>query len=345
MRTGVSGMVLPDWQPGGTAQMPKRIYPLILKPAYKDYIWGGDRIIRTYHRNEPPGIYAESWEVSDRPEGMTTVCNGAWAGSPLADLVRQMGAELIGEGFAGGKFPLLIKLIDSRQRLSVQVHPDDSTAKRLGSEPKTEAWYVLEADVGARVFAGLRRGVGRAELMDAMAEKNFESILRSLPVNRGDVIFIPGGRVHAIDAGCLLYEVQQNSNTTYRLYDWDRTGPDGRPRKLHIREALESIHFHDHDDPRVQPTVSEEDGRRRWRLLETALFTIEKVELRSAWDVAWNPGSFRALFVEEGRGAIESPQGLIPEVCRGASVLLPAALKRCTIRPVGRKVTLLVVSR
>jgi len=324
--------------------MSEKIYPLILKPAYKDYIWGGDRIIRTYHRDEPPGIYAESWEVSDRPEGMSVVSNGVWAGSPLADLVREMGADLVGEGFGGGKFPLLIKLIDSHQRLSVQVHPDDSTAERLAAEPKTEAWYVLDADPGARVFAGLRPGVDRAELLNAMAEKNFEGILRSVPVNRGDVIFIPGGRVHAIDAGCLLYEVQQNSNTTYRLYDWDRVGPNGRPRELHIREALESIHFDDHDDPRMEPILIEEDGKRSWRLLETPYFTIEKVEVRSAWDVAENPGSFRALFVEEGSVTFESPEGVIPEVSRGTSVLLPAALKSCTIHPAGLA-TLLVVSR
>jgi len=320
------------------------VYPLILRPVYKDYIWGGDRIIRTYARPEPPGVYAESWEVSDRPEGASVVANGPLAGRSLAQVVEELGPRLVGEGFEGGRFPLLIKLIDSRQRLSVQVHPDDHDAGRLGAEPKTEAWYVLDADAGARVFAGLRPGVGRDELLRAMADKKFEDVLRSVPVRRGDVIFIPGGRVHAIDAGCLLYEVQQNSNTTYRLYDWDRVGADGKPRPLHIQEALQCIHFDDHDDPRVSPRIVEEKPVRRLRLLETPYFILEKLVAAGAWSQPGETGSFQAFFVEQGSVQIEHGGELI-SVSRGTSFLLPAALPECRLIPGDGGVELLRVTR
>lgn len=320
------------------------LYPLVLHPVYKDYLWGGDRIIRTYRRNEPSGIYAESWEVSDRPEGASRVANGPLRGSSLGELVSRYRAELVGEGFSGGRFPILIKLIDARERLSVQVHPDDEAALRLGAEPKTEAWYVLDADPGARVFAGLRPGVGRDELLNAMTNKNFESILRSVSVSQGDVIFIPGGRVHAIDAGCLLYEVQQNSNTTYRLYDWDRVGPDGKPRPLHIEQALACIHFDDHADPRARPRLVAEEPVRRWQLLKTRYFVLEKVELDQRWELEGDRATFQVFFLEEGRVECRwSGQSEVLE--RGTSLLIPAAAGRLALNPQESSTRLLRVTR
>ena len=200
------------------------LYPLRFKPVYKDYIWGGDKIIRLYNRQEPHGIYAESWEVSDRADGMSVVSVGPLAGKSLRDVVQTYPFDLFGAKVQAQVFPLLVKLIDSRDRLSVQVHPDVEMAKKYGGEAKTEMWYVLDAEPGAGVFAGLKSGVDAKALSEAMQTDRFEEILTRIPVTKGDAIFIPGGLVHSIDAGCLLLEVQQNSNTTYRIYDWNRRG-------------------------------------------------------------------------------------------------------------------------
>ena len=182
--------------------MSDKLYPLLFEPVYKDYLWGGDKILKTYNREAPPGIYAESWELSDRDDGMSVVANGPWKGKTLHELVDDLGPDLLGTGasVAGAKtFPLLIKLIDSHKRLSVQVHPDDDTADRCGGEAKTEMWYILDAEPGAGVFAGLQPGVDEEAFQEALDEERFKEVLTSVPVRKGEAVFMPGGRVHAID--------------------------------------------------------------------------------------------------------------------------------------------------
>ncbi len=307
-------------------------YPLQLRPAYKDYLWGGDRIIRKYGRSEPPGVYAESWEVSDRPEGMAVVVNGPLAGRSLAEVVELWGEDLTA-GLVGGRFPLLIKLIDSRRRLSVQVHPDDVSAARLGAEAKTEMWYVLDADPGARVFAGLKPGVDEAVFKRALEKKNFEEILRVVPVAPGDAVYIPGGRVHAIDEGCLLLEVQQNSNTTYRIYDWDRLGPDGKPRPLHIKEALEVINWDDHEDPLVKPSrLAEGADGETWSILRCRYFEVDRRRLEGRRDIPG--GCCRVFFVAEGEVRVEWETGGL-ELRAGMTLLVPEAGAGVRLEPTG----------
>jgi len=216
------------------------LYPLILDPAYKDYIWGGDRIPALFDRPLPPGTYAESWELSDRPEGMSHITNGTWKGASLSELVTRFGPELIGRGVSSANFPLLVKLIDARERLSIQVHPDDALAAKGLGEAKTEAWHILHAPPDAKVFAGLTPNATATTFLAALKENRLESCLQAVPVKTGDTIFIPGGRLHAICEGLVLLEVQQSSNTTYRVYDWGRVGKDGKARDLHLGRRYRS---------------------------------------------------------------------------------------------------------
>ena len=235
----------------------ENLYPLTFVPVYKDYLWGGDRIARRYGRAGTSATCAESWEIADRPDGMSVVVNGPLAGASLRTLVQEFGARLLGTAVPSPVFPLLIKIIDPRQRLSLQVHPNEKAARATGGEPKTEMWFVLEADPDARVFTGLKPGTTADLFQKALSNRRLEEILQSVALAAGDAVFIPAGRVHAVDAGSLLLEIQQNSNTVYRVHDWDRTGPDGKPRELHLAQALKSIHW---DDGSETPAITTQGG-------------------------------------------------------------------------------------
>jgi len=319
-----------------TAQETSPVYPLRLRPVYKDYLWGGDRISRAYRRSVPPGPCAESWEVSDREDGMSVVANGHWAGRDLHAVAAAMGADLLGSTWKGSaRFPLLIKLIDSRERLSVQVHPNDQTAARYGGEAKTEMWYILEADPGAGVYSGLHPGVTPERFREALGKQEVEALLQRVPVEAGDAIFTPGGRIHAIDAGCLLLEVQQNSNTTYRLYDWGRVGPDGEPRNLHVEEALRVMDWGAGGSPKVPARRLGYLGiNELWEVLRCAYFRMEMMVVQEIWRSAGDARTFQVLFVAEGAVELESEAGkelLSP----GTTILLPAALRGYHLRPFG----------
>ena len=228
--------------------MTPRLYPLTFTPQFRDYLWGG-RTLEQFGRQLPPGIVAESWEISGHPSSPTAVDAGAYRGRLLTDLVVELGRDLVGrrsqDALARGKFPLLVKLLDARQDLSVQVHPDDeyALAHEGGELGKTEMWYVLRAEPGARLIYGLRRGVTPGQVADALRRGEVEAVFAYLPVRAGDAIFVPAGTVHALMAGLVVVEIQQNSDTTYRIFDWGRRGPDGQPRALHIDKALDVIDF------------------------------------------------------------------------------------------------------
>ncbi|HPR83437.1 MAG TPA: class I mannose-6-phosphate isomerase, partial [Pontiellaceae bacterium] len=227
----------------------KTLYPLRFNPVYKDYIWGGSRIPKLYNRDLPDGIYAESWEISTHPDGTTQIANGPLAGKTLRDLLPEHKTALLGTGIKGDDFPLLIKLIDSREILSVQVHPNNTNAAAVNGEPKTEMWYFLEGDGTAQIYCGLKPGIGKTEFLNALENKTFFSILKTIPAQKGEAVFVPGGCVHSIGVGCLILEIQQNSNTTYRIYDWDRVDASGKGRELHIDKALKVINWNDTSDP------------------------------------------------------------------------------------------------
>ena len=293
--------------------------PLHFTPVYQSYLWGGRDLVERFARTDAPasGPVAESWECSDRLDGMSVVASGAWAGQTLRDLMTENRDAIIGKAACPGPFPLLIKLIDARQTLSVQVHPDDAAAALGIGEAKSEAWYVLDAQPGACVYRGFRPGVSEQEVNDSLRNGTVADLLVRQSVVPGDTIYIPGGTVHAIGEGCLLLEVQQNSNTTYRLFDWNRVGPDGQPRALHLDEAAKVIKWQ--TDESHQPA---EDGR-----CVTPYFSIEPVVLGKRPVSLTDPlRGYTIVFVEEGPVRFDSPAGSYIG-STGTTWLIPAALK------------------
>ncbi len=286
-----------------------KLYPMHFEPIYKDAIWGGGRIAKKFHRSSVPPRCAESWEISDRIEGQSSVINGPLKGKTLHELIEQFGEHLLGHGRKDQRFPLLIKIIDAREALSLQVHPSEETAAICRGEPKTEMWYVLE---GGPVYAGFKKPVSREDWAHAVDSNRLIDLIQEFQTKPGDVVFIPGGRIHAIGAGCMMLEVQQNSDTTYRVYDWNRMGVDSKPRALHLEQAKKCIKLDDDNDPITLPQLIEEDGDfKRWTILSTLFFSIEKWEVSGLYRVNADPKSFQVFFYLSG------PQ-------KGLSTLLPA---------------------
>jgi len=210
--------------------------PLHFRPLYQERVWGGRNFESKLGRTLPENkVIGESWEVVDRSEAQSVVAEGPHAGKSLRELIREDPVAIMGEGWDPERpFPILVKWLDCQERLSLQVHPPADVAPRLGGEPKTENWYVADATEGAGLIVGLRRGVTREAFEKAIHDSTLESLVHRFPVSAGDSILVQSGRLHAIDAGNLILEIQQNSDTTYRVYDWGRVGLDGTPRQLHI---------------------------------------------------------------------------------------------------------------
>jgi mannose-6-phosphate isomerase len=306
------------------------LYPLFFKPVYKDYLWGGRQILTEFNRNEPEGIYAESWEVSDRPDGMSIVTNGPLKGKTLHDIVQSHPKALLGEAHLSDRFPLLLKLIDAHDNLSIQVHPDDERAKTYGGEAKTEAWYVLDATDDAVIYAGFNAHYPQEIVDRNLATRDILSMMHTIPVEKGDMIFIPGGRLHAIGKGCFVLEIQQNSNTTYRVYDWDRVDNQGNPRELHLDQARQVIHYDDVVDPRLTPKLLEETSTyKQWNLLSASHFEVEKWVIRA--EINWPRfDQFEILFFRAGTGILTWEEGTHP-IEMGTTCLLPAELSSLTV--------------
>ena len=328
---------------GGTVRhMSMELYPLMFRPVYQGYLWGGSRIAETYGRDVPFPVVAESWEISAHPDGAGVVDNGPLAGRLLSELVAEYGEALLGEGRALEVFPLLIKVLDARECLSVQVHPNDDDAMRHGGQPKTEMWYILDADDDAGVYAGFCRDVTREEVGTAIADQTLASLLRREPVRSGDAVFVPGGLVHAIDAGCLLLEVQQSSNTTYRLYDWGRVGADGQPRDLHVAEAGHVMMLNEQLTSKVVPKrLASGEWGESWLVCTSPYFRMERLCLDSVYEDAADPTTFRVFFCAEGEASLTVGGVSVPLVS-GQSCLVPANSSAATIVPTGRTVILRV---
>jgi len=308
--------------------------PLLFRPVYKDYLWGGERIPALYGRTGAPRVCAESWEISAHPDGTSMVAAGPWTGERLDALVRRFGRDLLGRRTPqADRFPLLFKLIDARDRLSVQVHPNDANATAAGGEPKTEMWYVLGREPGATLYAGLADGIDEAALRRALTDGTAERCLVRLAVETGQALFIPGGLVHAIGAGCLVYEVQQNSNTTYRLFDWNRVGADGKPRALHIEESFKTIDWSLRPPRMTAPRQTVRSGPNAWSDVVTcAYFTLRRMELASAETTPLDGSSFHALFVEKGSVGVSADCETLA-LSEGTSVLIPACATSYTLIP------------
>jgi mannose-6-phosphate isomerase len=221
---------------------------LLFEPLYQERVWGGRALETVLGRTLPAGMpTGESWEIVDRPEAQSTVVDGPRAGLTLRAVLEREGTGVMGpEWQASRPFPILVKWLDCRERLSLQVHPPADAASRLRGESKTENWYVARATQGAQLLAGLKPGTGREQFERAIAEDHIEDCVRHFNAAAGDSLLVPAGQIHAIGAGNLILEIQQNSDTTYRVHDWGRAGLDGKPRKLHLVESLESIDWTDY---------------------------------------------------------------------------------------------------
>lgn len=304
------------------------VNPIVFEALPMERVWGGRRLETVLNKNLPHGAsIGESWEIVDREDTQSVVHGGEFNGRTLHELWVAKRAEVFGAAYAdhpAPRFPILIKLLDARERLSVQVHPPARLAPALQGEPKTEMWYFLDCQPGASIYAGLRRGVTRAGFEEAMERGEVEHTLHQAPVRSGDSIFIPSGRVHAIGEGCLIVEVQQNSDTTYRVFDWNRTGLDGAPRALHIPESMSSIDFDDFEPPVDHPADSGD------RIVATCEhFHVERWTLNEPRPAGG--GEKFAIFA-----VVEGQAGFGEEVfATGSFFLVPAAASDQELRPLG----------
>lgn len=314
--------------------MSKSIYPLTFTPVFRNYMWGG-RNLEKLGRNLPSGIVAESWEISGHPSSPTLVEHGPLAGKTLPEVLDQLGQDLVGWRSQAmldrGKFPLLIKLLDANQPLSMQVHPNDKYANiyEHGELGKTEMWYILQAEPGAELIYGLKPGVTPDSFRQALEAGQLESCLHRLPVKAGDTVFIPAGSIHAIMNGIVLAEIQQNSDTTYRVYDWNRVDASGQPRPLHLDKALDVINFQQVEPMLAQPQLIHESDAWRSELLVTcSYFNVERVTFKEAQAVyqGHTDGStFEIWGILSGQGQISWVEESLklPAI---RFILLPAAL-------------------
>ena len=271
--------------------------PIVFTPIYQERVWGGrelaSRLGRSLPGSQPIG---EAWELVDRPEAQSVVAEGPLRGKTLHDLWTEHRGEVFGARYTdyGPRFPLLCKLLDARDRLSVQVHPPAAVAPQLNGEPKTEVWYFLACDPGSRIYAGLATGTTRATFEEELGRSEVEECLHTLPTHEGDSIFIPSGRLHAIGEGNLIVEIQQNSDTTYRVFDWNRMGLDGKPRELHIEESLLSTDFNDFAPPLAHVDTG--------IVAECEYFRVEKKSLTAPQDLR-PQGDFALITVVGGSAA------------------------------------------
>jgi len=304
-------------------------YPLIFQPIFKERVWGARNLEQLYNKPLPPNArIGESWEISDRPGDVSVIANGDLAGKDIHWLVQNHGTDLLGTAAPhNDRFPLLIKILDAADKLSLQVHPPAHVAAALGGEPKTELWYVAHAVPGAELFIGLRAGVTRAEFERKLREGTVADCFHRVRVRAGDAVFLPAGRVHAIGAGIVIFEIQQNSDTTYRVFDWNRLGLDGKPRQLHLAESLRSINFNDFEPGLIDAESRHIEHGTVQRLVCDELFTVELLRLNARGSVRWQFHTCVIVGVVQGEVSIESG-GASVALAPGAFCLLPACLGR-----------------
>jgi mannose-6-phosphate isomerase len=308
-------------------------YPLTFQPIFKERVWGGRNLERLYRKPLPPGTpIGESWEITDRPEGVSVIANGPWTGHTLRWLMEQSISGLLGVAHVPGRrFPLLVKILDAADRLSLQVHPPAAVAASLGGEPKTEMWYVADTRPNAEVFVGLKHGIDRAQFERHLGDGSVAHCVHRIPVRAGDAIFLPSGRLHALGAGNVIFEIQQNSDTTYRVFDWNRVGLDGQLRELHVAQSLACLDFTDFTPALVSATWRREGELEARRLVSDALFTVDEVRSNRPTVCPIAPG--RATILGVLAGSLDAQGGgESVAVPAGGFCLAPACLKEPVVR-------------
>jgi len=294
-------------------------YPLKFKPIYKKRIWGGQKLREIFGKDIPPfEKIGESWELADLPDDKSMIANGELAGQTLNTAIKKYPKEITGNKNFKGPFPLLIKFLDAEDILSVQVHPDAQTCRRLGKgEPKTECWYVISTTPDGVIYKGLKKGVTKQQFAEAIKNGTVAELLAKVPVEAGQCHFLPAGTIHSIGAGLLIAEIQTPSDTTYRVFDFNRVDETGKPRPLHIREALESINF-DMDSDKLPVTMV-------GRLIDCEFFKVDKGHQAKNCELLLSPDKMKTLIILTGSGIILARQvGNSVEFRAGDTLLIPA---------------------
>ncbi len=318
--------------------------PLVFQPVLKRIRWGGRKLGTML--GKPIGDesdYAESWEIADHADGMSVVADGPLAGLTLPQLIEQFPEALFGSRSGLSQFPLLIKFLDANDWLSLQVHPNDSLARNynLKENGKTEAWVILQAEPTSEICAGLKPGVSREQLKSAVLNGRPEELLNIIPVKAGDCVFVPAGTVHALGPGIVLAEVQQQSNLTFRLYDWGRLDASGKPRQVHLEESMNCTNF---EQGPVQPVAGKllsECGSSVEELVRCPYFVIRRHTVHATTRMT-DCDEFRILMTLDGNGSLETSTGA-RKVEKGTTVLIPACCKSVQIVPEGRLILLEVL--
>ncbi len=309
------------------------LYPFTFQPIFKERIWGGRELEKLYGKKLPAAkVIGESWEISDRPGDASVIANGKFAGKNLRWLMENHARELLGDAkpASENRFPLLVKILDAREKLSLQVHPPASKAAELKGEPKTEMWFIADAAPGAELFVGLKRGVTRAEFEQKISDGSVAECFHRVPVRACDTMFLPSGRVHAIGDGLVIFEIQQNSDTTYRVFDWNRVGLDGRPRELHIAQSLASINFNDFEPKLAGEKFSGDEKIKSSSLVRDKLFNVEHLEIKSGSSAKLKPRKLQ--IIANVRGELEVSSESVPvKLSAGQFCLIPASLERTNI--------------
>ena len=302
-----------------------KAYPLKFKPIYKWRIWGGQKLLEVFGKDIPVGEkIGESWELADLPEDKSIIINGELTGQTLHSAIKKYPKEIMGNEKFAGTFPLLIKFLDAEDVLSVQVHPDAETCKRLGKgEPKTECWYIISAEPGAVIYKGVKKGVTKEKFAEAIKKGNAAQMLVKVTVREGECHFLPAGTAHSIGPGLLIAEIQTPSDTTYRVFDWNRVDEDGKPRELHIEEALESIHFGERDAGLIVTRFG--------RLVDCKYFKVDKANQDKGSEALLPEGEMKTLIIVSGQGII-CGCGVDAVEFRAGDVLLIPAMYEGTMR-------------
>lgn len=301
------------------------MYPLILEPAFKDYIWGGTRLRDDFGKKCDLPKIAESWELSCHKDGMSVIANGEFKGLTLSEFIQKEGKDVLGSNCDKFEyFPILIKLIDAKDNLSVQVHPDNEYAQRVeGEYGKTEMWYIVDCDDGAELLYGFKKEISKEEFKERIENNTLLEVTNSVPVKKGDVFFIRSGTLHAIGKGILIAEIQQNSNTTYRIYDYGRVGSDGKPRQLHIDKALDVTNL----CPAKPYPVSEpvqKDGYTEKLLSSCEYFTVYSMDIDGGTSLSAGSSSFVHILVLDGEAVLSADNADDIKLVKGSSVFIPA---------------------
>lgn len=304
-----------------------KLSPVKLTPAFKDYLWGGTKLKTLYNKKSDLDIVAESWELSAHKDGESVIATGSCKGMTLTQYIAESGADILGtnaEKF--DYFPILIKFIDACGNLSVQVHPNDEYAlANEGEYGKTEMWYVLDCEKDAYLYYGFAKDITKEEYEAAIRNNTLTELLNKVPVHKGDVFFIPSGTVHAICAGIVICEIQQNSNTTYRVYDYDRRDKNGNPRQLHIEKAIETSTL------TTAPCVAAPPSGADVLLAECDYFTVRRVTTDSEITLKTTADSFLSVTVTDGAGELIMNNETLTFI-KGDSIFIPAQNGSFTVK-------------